>query len=78
MIEIAIAAIPLLLLLAALCLGVYPGLDAAVRLSERIAAAVRRQLPAERRRVRPRRAPRRVPNGGLLIAFSLSGRAPPS
>ncbi len=77
MVEIVVAAVPLLLLLAALLLGRYPGLEAAVRLSARIAAASR-QEPAQRRQAMPRRAPRRAANGGLLLAFSLSGRAPPS
>jgi hypothetical protein len=78
MVEIAVAAIPLLLLLAALFLGVYPGLEVAVRLSERIASATLRRGSTERRHAEPRRVPRRNANGGLLLALSLSGRAPPS
>ena len=70
-------AVPLLALLACLLLGRYPGCEAIVRLSERIAArsrttpgAVRPQAP-----LRPRSF---APGGGLLLALSLSGRAPPA
>jgi hypothetical protein len=69
---------PLLALLAALLLGRYPGHGAIVRLSERIAARSQRRprrAPADRR---PRRAPLRAAHGGLLLAHSLSGRAPPA
>ncbi|HET9197414.1 MAG TPA: hypothetical protein VFN92_04075 [Solirubrobacterales bacterium] len=69
-------ALPLLALLATLLLGHYPGCEAIVRLSERIAAAGRPPLAA--RAPRPARPPRSfAPGGGLLLALSLSGRAPP-
>lgn len=70
-------ALPLLGLLAALLLGRYPGCEAIVRLSERIAARRLRRGGSNRRL--PRRRPRSfAPGGGLLLALSLSGRAPPA
>ena len=71
-------ALPLLGLLATLLLGHYPGCEAIVRLSERLAAAGHPDLAAAAaRHVAPR--PRSVaPSGGLLLALSLSGRAPPA
>ena len=42
MIEFAIAAVPLLLLLVALLLGRYPGCEAAMRIAARIASRTRR------------------------------------
>jgi len=70
-------AVPLLALLVCLLLGRYPGCEAIVRLSERIAAA--RLWVAG---TSPRRTPLRprvsAPAGGLLLALSLSGRAPPA
>jgi hypothetical protein len=69
--------VPLLALLAFLLFGRYPGCEAIVRLSERIAARGRRAKasPAPRR---PGRPPRRAVSGGLLLAFGLCGRAPPA
>ena len=69
-------AVPLLLLLAFLVLGRYPGHGAIVRLSERLAARGRRRGTASASR-RPLRPPTRAASGGLLLAFALSGRAPP-
>lgn len=68
---------PLLALLIFLLLGRYPGCDAIVRLSERIASRHPRRAAARRRCRRPR--PRRsfAPRGGLLIALSLAQRPPP-
>jgi hypothetical protein len=69
--------VPLLFLLVALLLGRYPGCDAIVRLSERIAA---RRGPRSSTAGRPRRpqAPRSfAPSGGLLIALGLAQRPPP-
>jgi hypothetical protein len=68
---------PLLALLAALLLGRYPGHRAIVRLSERIAARARRPRRAASA-ARPRWAPLPAIHGGLLLAHSLSGRAPPA
>ncbi len=77
MIEILIAATPLLLLLGSLLLGIYPGCDAIVRLSERIASVGNRLTMASDS---PRPAPpaSHAAHGGLLLAFGLSGRAPPA
>lgn len=68
-------AVPLLALLVALLLGRYPGHKAIVRLSEKIAA--RRRRPVVAPTPAPRRPPLRFAHGGLLLAFGLSGRAPP-
>jgi hypothetical protein len=78
MIELAIAAVPLLLLLGALLLGRYPGCDAAMRLAERFASRSRRTLTATRNSIRPRPPASHAAHGGLLIAFSLAQRPPPS
>jgi len=70
-------AMPLLALLVCLLFGRYPGCEAIVRLSERIAAGSRRR----RAGADPRRAPLRprsfAPGGGLLIALGLAQRPPP-
>jgi hypothetical protein len=70
-------AVPLLALLVCLLLGRYPGCEAVVRLSERLATGSRACFAA----AGPRRVPLRprsfAPGGGLLLALSLSGRAPP-
>jgi hypothetical protein len=71
-------ALPLLGLLATLLLGRYPGCEAIVRLSERIAAAGHRGLGVASRRSAPRPPRSFAPAGGLLLALSLSGRAPPA
>jgi hypothetical protein len=76
MTEVLIAALPLLLLLGALLLGHYPGCDAIVRLSERIATPRRRTSSSVRfRRPLPLRS--FAASGGLLIAFGLAQRPPP-
>jgi hypothetical protein len=69
-------AVPLLLLLAFLVLGRYPGHEAIVRLSQRIAAARHPRSAAGGHRS-SQRPPTRAASGGLLLAFALSGRAPP-
>lgn len=70
-------AVPLLILLVALLLGRYPGCDVIVRLSERLAGASRRPARSTSAAAPPR--PRSfAPAGGLLLAVSLSGRAPPA
>jgi hypothetical protein len=71
-------ALPLLGLLATLLLGRYPGCEAIVRLAERIAAWRRPRLGASARRPASRRSLSFAPTGGLLLALSLSGRAPPA
>jgi hypothetical protein len=69
--------VPLLALLAFLLLGRYPGCDAIVRLSERIAARSRPRAVSAARPRRPR-APRSfAASGGLLIALGLAQRPPP-
>ncbi|MGC1166727.1 MAG: hypothetical protein WA862_11530 [Solirubrobacterales bacterium] len=71
-------AVPLLALLACLLLGRYPGCEAIVRLSERIAAAARTRFAGAGLRRAPLRPRSFAPGGGLLLALSLSGRAPPA
>ncbi|MET0305619.1 MAG: hypothetical protein ABW196_05250 [Solirubrobacterales bacterium] len=78
MIEFLIAAVPLLLLLASLLLGRYPGAEVAMRLAERIASRARALATAARSWIRPRPPASHAARGGLLLAFSLSGRAPPA
>jgi hypothetical protein len=76
MLEILIAIVPLLALLAALLLGHYPGCEAVLRLSDRI-----HRRPRHRRLPTTPPAPRAplafAPAGGLLIAFGLARRPPP-
>jgi hypothetical protein len=69
-------ALPLLALLATLLLGHYPGCEAIVRLSERIAGP--RHTRDANRRLRLPKPPRVfAPAGGLLIALGLAQRPPP-
>jgi hypothetical protein len=77
MLEFAIAAVPLLLLLAALLLGRYPGCEAAMRLAERIASRARRVVTTASNSRRPQPPASRAAHGGLLIACSLAQRPPP-
>lgn len=75
MFEIAVALIPLFLLLGALLFGHYPGFEAMVRISERLFSRTRpRAAKAQRRPRAPRAQPIR---GGLLIAFGFAQRPPP-
>jgi len=75
MFEIALALVPLLLLVGSLLLGHYPGFGAIVRLSERISSRRRRRAAKSQRRPR---APRSyAASGGLLIAFGHAQRPPP-
>jgi hypothetical protein len=69
-------ALPLLALLLTLLLGHYPGCEAIVRLSERIAAR-RRTRDAVRRPALPKPLRASAPAGGLLIALGLAQRPPP-
>jgi len=78
MIEFAIAAAPLLLLLVALLLGRYPGCEAAMRLAERIASRRRYEATTASNSRRPHPPASRAAHGGLLIAFSLAQRPPPA
>jgi hypothetical protein len=77
MIELILPIVPLLFLVVSLLLGWYPGCDAVVRLSERIATGARARLTATRWQRRPRPPASHSAHGGLLLALSLSGRAPP-
>jgi hypothetical protein len=70
--------LPLLLLVVALLLGRYPGCEAVVRLAEHIAARSGTGPGTGNRRLRPHRPRSFAPGGGLLMALSLSGRAPPA
>jgi hypothetical protein len=77
MIEFAVAAVPLLLLLAALLLGHYPGCDTAMRLAERIASRARPRATVASNSPRPRPPASHAAHGGQLIAFGLAQRPPP-
>lgn len=69
-------ALPLLALLLTLLLGRYPGCEAIVRLSERMAGLTRPRQGATRSALpKPPRAA--APAGGLLIALGLAQRPPP-
>jgi hypothetical protein len=70
-------ALPLLGLLLTLLLGHYPGCEAIVRLSERIAGSRRRTRDAVRRPALPKPPRAHAPAGGLLIALGLAQRPPP-
>jgi len=73
--EIALALIPLFLLLASLLFGHYPGFKAIVRISERIWA--RRRARAAKSQRRPRAPRAHAISGGLLLAFGYAQRPPP-
>lgn len=70
-------AVPLLALLVCLLFGRYPGCEAIVRLSQRIAAASGSRPAAPVSRRPPLRPRSFAPGGGLLIALSLAQRPPP-
>ena len=75
MIEFAVAAIPLLLLVVSLLFGLYPGCEAMVRLAERIGIQPRRAEATSQSR--PLAPPAHAASGGLLIAFGHAQRPPP-
>jgi hypothetical protein len=77
MVEILIAAIPLLLLLGCLLLGFYPGCEAMVRLAERIASPRGKSSSAAANQQRPLPPRSHAACGGLLIAFGHAQRPPP-
>jgi hypothetical protein len=77
MIELVIAAVPLLLLLGSLLLGFYPGCETIVRLAERIASGARAKVIRATRSRRPRPPASHAAAGGLLIAFGHAQRPPP-
>jgi hypothetical protein len=70
-------ALPLLALLATLLFGHYPGCEAIVRLSERIASGPSEDGAATRRSALPKPPRSFAPSGGLLIALGLAQRPPP-
>jgi hypothetical protein len=75
MIEFAVAAIPLLVLVVSLLFGLYPGCEAMVRLGERIAARPKHVEATSQRR--PSSPAAQAIRGGLLIAFGHAQRPPP-
>jgi hypothetical protein len=75
MFEIALALIPLFLLLGSLLFGHYPGFKAIVRISERIWSRPRAR--AAKRQRRPRAPRSHAISGGLLLAFGYAQRPPP-
>jgi hypothetical protein len=75
MFEIAIALIPLFLLIGSLLFGHYPGFETIVRISERLAARPRTR--ATKRQARPRAPRLHAISGGLLLAFGFAQRPPP-
>jgi hypothetical protein len=77
MIEFAIAAVPLLLLVVSLLLGRYPGCEVALRLADRIASWARSRATVASSS-RPHPPVSHTARGGLLLAFGLSGRPPPA
>jgi hypothetical protein len=76
MIEVLVAAVPLLLLLGSLLAGYYPGCETIVRLAERIGSRRSRSAAAVSQR-QPSRPASHAACGGLLIAFGHAQRPPP-
>lgn len=70
-------ALPLLGLLATLLLGHYPGCEAIVRFSERIASHGESSHGGVRLAGIPKPPRSFAPSGGLLIALGLAQRPPP-
>jgi hypothetical protein len=70
--SVLLSLVPVLLLVAALALGRYPGEGALDRVR---ATRRRRRRPADV--ASPARPPLLLIRGGLLVAASLAGRAPP-
>jgi hypothetical protein len=75
MFEIALALIPLFLLLGSLLFGHYPGFKAIVKISERI--WTQPSARAAKSQSRPRVPRSRGISGGLLLAFGFAQRPPP-
>jgi hypothetical protein len=70
-------ALPLLALLLTLLLGRYPGCEAIVRLSERIASQGESSRGENRSATLPKPPRSFAPSGGLLIALGHAQRPPP-
>jgi hypothetical protein len=68
--------VPLLALLAFLLLGRYPGCEAIVRLSERLAGRPAAGRPSTASAL-PKPPRSHAPAGGLLLALGLAQRPPP-
>jgi len=75
MLEILLALLPVFLLVAALLLGHYPGVETIIRLSARFSA--RHRARPTQSQARPKLRPRSAPAAGLLIALGLAQRPPP-
>lgn len=77
LVTLLLPALPLLALLATLLLGRYPGCEAVVRLSERLAGygESRHGGADSAALLKPLRSC--APSGGLLIALGLAQRPPP-
>jgi hypothetical protein len=75
MFEIALALVPLFLLVGSLLFGHYPGFQAIVRIAERIWAEPRARAAKSQRR--PRAPHSYAISGGLLIARGYAQRPPP-
>ena len=75
MFEIALALIPLFLLVGSLLFGHYPGFGTIVRIAERIWSEPRARAAKSQPHPRTRRL--RAISGGLLIAFGFAQRPPP-
>jgi hypothetical protein len=69
--------VPLLGLLAFLLLGRYPGCEAIVQLSERLAKGSKSRRDTVAAAALPKSPRSSAPSGGLLIALGLAQRPPP-
>lgn len=75
--EALLPLVPLLTLLAALLVGRYPGCEAVVRLSERVARAARPGVARAANWALPAPGTPGAAAGGLVIAFGIARRPPP-
>jgi hypothetical protein len=75
MFEIALALVPLFLLLGSLLFGHYPGFKAIVKISERIWSRPRARAAKSQRRPGAPRS--HAISGGLLLAVGYAQRPPP-
>lgn len=73
--EIALALVPLMVLLASLLAGHYPGLETIVKLVERMTGW---PCPRAERQAHPKAPLLPAVGGGLLIACGLATRPPPA
>ncbi|HKT83256.1 MAG TPA: hypothetical protein VJQ84_05400 [Solirubrobacterales bacterium] len=75
MFEIALALIPLFVLVGSLLFGHYPGFETIVRISKRLSSQPR--LRGAKCQARPRAPQGQAIRGGLLLAFGFAQRPPP-